>query len=72
MSARAEIVLKIKEVYGDEMPNVYHGTDYFSAIQATGWWYRPFGQTPFYLGKSKRAALETLDQVAQERVDTRP
>ena len=72
MSARSEIVLKIQEVYGDEMPNVYNGTDYDGSIQATGWWYRPFGRTPFYLGKSKQAALETLGQVATERADTRP
>lgn len=72
MSARCEIVAKVEEVYGDNGPNVYKGTDYDGSIQATGWWYRSFGHTPFFLGKSKRAALETLDQVAQERADTHP
>ena len=72
MSARSEFVLKIKEVYGDEMPNVYKGTDYDGSIQATGWWYRSFGRTPFFLGVSKVLALVTLGQVAEERADTRP
>ena len=72
MSARGEIVRKIQEVYGDEMPNVYHGTDYDGSIQATGWWYRPFEQAPFFLGVSKVLALVTLGQDQEERADTRP
>ena len=72
MSARSEIVAKIEEIYGVYGANIYKGTDYDGSIQATGWWYRPFGRTPFFLGKSKATALETLDQVATERVETRP
>ena len=72
MSARSEIVAKVEEVYGDNGPNVYHGTDYDGSIQATGWWYRPFGRTPFFLGVSKVLALVTLGQVQEERADTRP
>ena len=72
MSAKSRIAQKVTEVYGDNSPNVYKGTDYSGAIQATGWWYRAFGQTSTWLGRSEAEALEILDQVVQERADTRP
>lgn len=72
MSAQSEIKAKVEEVYGDQTPDVYCGTDYSGATQTTGWWYRPFGRTPFFLGVSKVLALVTLGQVQEERADTRP
>lgn len=72
MRAIDEIIAEVEEVYGVSNPFVYNGTNYDGNVQATGWWYREFGHTPFFLGTSKAAALETLDQVQQERADTRP
>ena len=72
MNAKDEIVRKVEEVYGVSNPLVYNGTNYDGSIQATGWWYHPFGRTPFFLGVSKVLALVTLGQVAEERAETRP
>lgn len=72
MSAVNEIVAKVEEVYGVSNPHVYKGINYNGAIVVKGWWYHSFGLIPTFLGTSKAAALATLDQIQQERADTRP
>jgi len=67
MSAESRINRKVADVYGVGSPNVYRGTDYDGVRQAFGWWYRPFGSNPIFLGASEAEALEMLEQVAESR-----
>ena len=48
---------------------IYKGTDYDGAIQAYGWWYRPFNAQPVHLGKSISEALETIEAIADEKFE---
>jgi len=67
MSVEGRINRKVADVYGGGSPNVYKGTDYDGVQQAFGWWYRPFGRNPIFLGASEAKALEMLGQVAESR-----
>ena len=70
MDAQSKIRQAMKEIYDSGTINaaqVYKGTDYGGAIQATGWWMKLFGQNPTYLGKSVAEALETIEQIHDSR-----
>ena len=47
--------------------NVYKGVDYGGGLQDYGWWYRPFGQNAVWLGRSVKAALATIEDIAESR-----
>lgn len=66
MTVKQVLMRRAAEVFAEPSPHVYRGTDYDGAIQATGWWYRPFNRTPIYLGASRNIALETLDNIESQ------
>lgn len=41
---------------------IYKGWDYDGQTENYGWHYRPFGQTPVFLGRNATEALETIEQ----------
>jgi len=67
VSALSKIQAKVADVYGDASANVYRGIDYDGTMQQYGYWYRPFGRNPTFLGASESEALEMLEQVAESR-----
>jgi hypothetical protein len=72
MSAKDQIISKLEEVYDAgtvTAGNVYKGWDYDGAVQSHGWWFAFFGGSKVYLGPSVEAAIETIDQIAESRVE---
>ena len=63
MTVKKAIRAKATEVYGEPSPNVYKGVDYDGAVQAYGWWYKPFNRQPVYLGTSRLEAIAILEQI---------
>lgn len=47
--------------------DIRKGHHYNGQTQESGWYYRPFGRQPVSLGKSESEALETIDQIKEER-----
>jgi len=43
------------------------GFEYDGSQQRNGWHFTRFNSTPTYLGKSVTEALETIEQIAEER-----
>jgi len=67
MSAISRLQMKAAELYGDNSANIYKGNDYDGTMQQTGYWYRPFGRNPIFLGASEGESLQMLEQVAESR-----
>jgi hypothetical protein len=63
---RIEKAAKAAGITGD----IYKGNDICSHLGVVyGWFVRPFGQNAIYLGKSAKAAIETLGQMEDYRAE---
>ena len=70
MNAKGKIQKALKSIMSEDEANacqVYKGFDYDGVRQANGWFYRPFGENPMYLGKSESEALDTIEAIADSR-----
>lgn len=47
--------------------NIQKGYHYDGSRESNGWYYTPFGRGPVSLGKNEAEALETIEQIAEER-----
>lgn len=47
--------------------NIQKGYHYDGSQESNGWHYTPFGRQPVSLGSNEAEALETIEQIAEER-----
>ena len=47
--------------------NIQKGYHYNGSTESNGWYYTPFGRQPVSLGDNEAEALETIEQIKEER-----
>ena len=70
MSVASKIRKALKGIMSEGEANacdVRKGYHYNGSAEQNGWYYKPFNRQPVSLGSNEVEALETIDQIKEER-----